>query len=153
MGEAPYMPTEAKTVEWGTPDWIFDPLNEEFGFTLDAAASDENALCEDYYTKEDDGTFQDWAGHTVWCNPPYDSENLQAFTSKALREVANGVTTLLLVPAKTDQPWFHWLWDRYLAGKMRIEFRWFEGRVKYVGAKHGATFSTIAIVVGPGGEG
>lgn len=150
MGKKPYMPVKGKTSEWGTPPKIFDPLNEEFGFTLDAAASDENALCEDYYTKEDDGTFQDWAGFTVWCNPPYDAEFLQAFTQKALREVGNGVTTVLLVPAKTDQPWFHWLWERYEAGIIRVEFRWIKGRVKYVGASDGAPYPSIVIVVGPG---
>lgn len=148
----PYLPTEVKTVEHGTPPEVFEPLNKEFGFRLDAAASDENALCDAYYTKEDDGTQQDWAPFSpVWCNPPFLAEELQRFTSKAMREVANGVLTALHVPAKTDQPWFHWLWERYEAGIWRVEFRWIQGRVKYLGNKDRAPFPSLTVILGPKG--
>lgn len=30
---------------WQTPLWLFDALDIEFGFWLDSAASDKNALC------------------------------------------------------------------------------------------------------------
>ncbi|HFI8902999.1 TPA: DNA N-6-adenine-methyltransferase, partial [Escherichia coli] len=30
---------------WRTPLWLFDALDIEFGFWLDSAASDKNALC------------------------------------------------------------------------------------------------------------
>lgn len=145
-----YLPSEAKTVEHGTPPEIFEPLNKEFNFTLDAAATDENALCDAYYTKEEDGSQQDWAGHTVWCNPPFDAASLQAFTSQAIRMVASGVLTALHVPAKTDQPWFHWLWERFEAGIWRVEFRWIKGRVKYVGNKDTAPFPSLTVIIGPG---
>ncbi|GAH11037.1 unnamed protein product, partial [marine sediment metagenome] len=120
--------------------------------TLDAAASDDNALCDLYYTKEDDGAVQDWEGFTVYCNPPFDAKSLQAFTQKAIREVSNGVLTALHVPAKTDQPWFHWLWERYQAGVWRVEFRWIQGRVKYVGNKDNAPFPSLTVILGPGGK-
>ena len=45
---------------WSTPPKIFNRLDEEFNFTLDAAASKENAKCEKYYTKEDNGLKQSW---------------------------------------------------------------------------------------------
>ena len=45
---------------WATPRKLFDALNEEFGFVLDAAASDSNALCDDYFTIEDDALNQPW---------------------------------------------------------------------------------------------
>ena len=59
--------------EWTTPKDLFDELNEEFHFTLDAASSHENALCEKHYTKEEDGLVQPWEGN-VFCNPPYGNE-------------------------------------------------------------------------------
>ena len=59
------------TDEWATPQRLFDDLAAEFNFTLDACATDANAKCERYYTREDDGLSQDWSGEVVWCNPPY----------------------------------------------------------------------------------
>lgn len=36
---------------WETPQSLFDELNAESNFTLDAAASDANHKCEKYFTK------------------------------------------------------------------------------------------------------
>lgn len=52
----------AQTDEWATPQYVFDMLNEEFHFTLDAAATAENAKCERFYTKEQDGLKMPWGG-------------------------------------------------------------------------------------------
>ena len=60
----------SKSNEWETPKELFDKLNNEFKFTLDAAASDQNHKCERYFTIEEDGLKQNWAGERVWCNPP-----------------------------------------------------------------------------------
>ena len=46
--------------EWETPDELFQELNAEFGFTLDAASTDRNAKCIKHYTKDDDGLAQNW---------------------------------------------------------------------------------------------
>lgn len=51
--------------EWETPQGLFDQLNDEFHFTLDPCASDENHKCESYFTKEDDGLQEKWGG---WCS-------------------------------------------------------------------------------------
>lgn len=64
-------------MNWGTPPAIFDELNSEFRFTLDAAASDANAKCDTYFTLETDGLAQSWKGHTVFCNPPLWNRNLE----------------------------------------------------------------------------
>ena len=42
-------------------------------FTVDVAAAPHNTKCERFYTAEQDGLAQSWAGETVWCNPPYSS--------------------------------------------------------------------------------
>ncbi|STV06503.1 phage N-6-adenine-methyltransferase [Klebsiella pneumoniae subsp. ozaenae] len=39
---------------WQTPIEIFNALDREFGFWLDAAASESNALCAHYITELDD---------------------------------------------------------------------------------------------------
>lgn len=62
------------TDEWATPQEFFDELNEEFHFTLDPAANEENHKCETFFTKEQNGLTCQWGGHTVFCNPPYGRE-------------------------------------------------------------------------------
>ena len=52
----------SKTDNWSTPQEFFDKLNNEFGFTLDPCADDNNHKCEKYFTKEQDGLSQHWGG-------------------------------------------------------------------------------------------
>ena len=52
----------SNSVEWETPQYLFDELNEEFHFTLDPCATHENHKCEKYYTSADDGLKQSWGG-------------------------------------------------------------------------------------------
>ena len=48
--------------EWTTPQSLFEELDREFHFDLDAAASDLNHKCSRYFTKETDGITQNWGG-------------------------------------------------------------------------------------------
>ena len=52
----------SKTDNWATPQDFFDKLNEEFHFTLDPCANEENHKCDLFYTKEQDGLTKDWGG-------------------------------------------------------------------------------------------
>ena len=45
----------SKEEKWATPQDFFDKLNDEFHFTLDVAASPDNAKCANYFTEEQDG--------------------------------------------------------------------------------------------------
>ncbi len=93
--------------DMATPPELFDPLNERFGFTLDAAASEHNAKCRRYFSIEDDGLEQLWDDERVWCNPPY--SNLEGWVTKACGERAELV--VMLVPAnRTEQRW----WQRWI---------------------------------------
>ena len=60
----------SKTDNWATPQWLFDQLDAEFGFTLDVCADDQNAKCDTYFTRDQNGLLQPWHVR-VWCNPPY----------------------------------------------------------------------------------
>lgn len=51
-----------KSDEWETPQDLFDRLNEEFDFTLDACADESNAKCMLYFDKAQDGLKRDWGG-------------------------------------------------------------------------------------------
>ena len=52
----------SKEEKWATPQDFFDKLNDEFHFTLDVAASPNNAKCANYFTEEQDGLVQSWGG-------------------------------------------------------------------------------------------
>ena len=54
-----------------TPNNLFDKLNREFNFTLDAAASKENAKCAKFYSEEQDSMNVEWRNERVILNPPY----------------------------------------------------------------------------------
>ena len=55
---------------WETPQRLFDELDAEFHFTLDAAASDENHKCARYFTKNDDGLRQNWGAKQCFVTRP-----------------------------------------------------------------------------------
>ena len=58
-------------MDWRTPKDFFQKLDQEFHFGLDAAASPENAKCEQYFTPEKDGLSCSWSGYgAVFCYPP-----------------------------------------------------------------------------------
>jgi len=78
------------TDEWSTPQDLFDRLNDEFHFTIDVCASEENTKVSRYYTKEQDGLKQDWTGETVWCNPPY-GRQIKRWIHKAYEHFVGGV--------------------------------------------------------------
>ena len=58
--------------EWQTPDWLFDALDTEFGFTYDGAATSANTKCRQFMLKET-AAYPGicWKGQRVFCNPPY----------------------------------------------------------------------------------
>ncbi|MDA0385962.1 DNA N-6-adenine-methyltransferase [Vibrio owensii] len=72
---------------------------------MDATAEPETALCEQYFTIDDDALTEDWGQQIVYCNPPY--SKLKAFAKKAQEEVEKGATVVMLVPARADTVAFH----------------------------------------------
>jgi site-specific DNA-methyltransferase (adenine-specific) len=93
--------------DWITPQAVVDVLNLDYRFTLDPAASRENAKCPRFYTREDDGLSKSWAGERVFCNPPYGAET-PAWVEKGVREYRdNGTFSAFLIVPRTDTAWFH----------------------------------------------
>lgn len=117
---------------WMTPPEFFKKLDEEFHFTLDAAASHENALCEMYCTIDgvfigpgsvpeltptvinigegENGLTHDWVGHHVFCNPPYDA-SISQWVDKAFRFEAE--VAVLLLPPSFDTAWGQKIWKEH----------------------------------------
>lgn len=114
----------SKSNEWETPKNIFNHLNEEFNFDLDAASTDQNNLCQDYYTAEDDALSKDWSEYnSVWVNPPY-GRMIGKFIKKGYEESLKGVTVVFLIPARVDTKWWH-----EFCSKGEVKF--IKGRLKF----------------------
>jgi phage N-6-adenine-methyltransferase len=127
----------SKSSLWRTPQWLFDKLDREFHFELDACADADNTLCAYYYDEETDGLQQAWYGN-VYCNFPYD--NAAAWVEKAYREAQAGhCTAVLLMPARTDTRYF---WDYVRHG----EIRFLPGRLKFQGGQHSAPFPSCVVI-------
>lgn len=90
-----------------TPAGLFEKLMREFEFTVDAAASKENALLPRFWTIGDDALAQSWRGERVWCNPPY--SNIEPWVNKAWNEMHGGCRrVVMLLPAnRCEQGWWH----------------------------------------------
>ena len=131
----------SKTDLWETPQDLFDKLNNEFHFTLDVCATPENAKCDSFYTKEQDGLKQPWEG-VVWCNPPY-GKQIGSWVRRGFFASLSGNTVVMLLPARTDTRWFH----EYIYGKAEIRF--IRGRLKFGESKNSAPFPSMVVVFMP----
>lgn len=98
----------SKSNEWKSPAKVYQPLNERYAFTLDAAAAHWNAQCPRYFTRRDNALKLRWSGR-VWLNPPYSRGSLAAWMGKARSETLLRRVELVccLVPAYTGESWWH----------------------------------------------
>jgi phage N-6-adenine-methyltransferase len=124
--KAPY-PFKGRT-DWETPFWLFDMLHAEFRFSVDAAAAEHNAKLPSFWTASDDGLKQSWAGHRVFCNPPYGAAT-GAWAKKAAAETLGEACELaaLLVPANTETSW----WRHHVMPSAR-ELRFIYRRIHFL---------------------
>ena len=132
----------SQTPEWPTPQWLFDALHKEFGFTLDPCSSHANAKCAKHSTPQEDGLRQTWSEEVVFMNPPYGSAIAKWMAKAHAAATHAGATVVCLVPARTDTAW----WHRYA---MKHEIRLLRGRLKFGEAKNSAPFPSALIVMRP----
>lgn len=106
----------------GTPVEVFNQLDAAYGFTIDAYACEQSALCAKYFTEETDALKQDWGEEVVFCAPP--SLNLKVYVKDAYEKAQKGATVVMLIPARTDtiafRDYIRKGYVRYIRG--RIQF-------------------------------
>ena len=124
---SPALYKSART-DWETPQFLFDALDQEFGFDVDVCATAANAKCKRFFSPADDGLTQDWGDRVCWCNPPY-GRQIGRWMRKAYESAKGGATVVCLLPARTDTRW----WHKYA---QRGEVRFLKGRLKFGTAKH-----------------
>lgn len=129
-----------------TPDDFFAKVNEEFKFTIDAAATAGNKKCENFYSPEKDALSFHWGSPSdvVWCNPPYDKVE-QWMKQGYESSIANSCIVVMLVPARPDTKWF-----RDFASRGIIRF--IVGRLRFKGTDSSAPFPSMLVIFNPAVE-
>jgi phage N-6-adenine-methyltransferase len=135
--------------EWTTPDWLYNRLDEEFLFELDAAADAKNTKSCGFYGKDDDALVQPWyedygedgCVKSVFLNPPY--SQIGAFMKKAYEESLEGAVVVCLIPARTDTKY----WHEYVMKAQEIRF--VKGRLKFSNQKNSAPFPSVVVIFDP----
>lgn len=135
--------------DWETPPALFETLQREFPFVRDIGACARNHLLPDYIGRGEDALDPDtrWGkpGDVVYCNPPY-GRDLGLWAARAVEMAYDGVTVVMLVPARTDTRW----WIRLAASADDI--RLLPGRLKFRLNKqelHPAPFPSAVVILRP----
>ncbi len=131
----------SKKQDYATPWDLFNVLNEEFHFTLDVCADEQNRKVDKYFSIKDDGLSQYWKG-VCWMNPPY--KDMKKWIIKAYEEsIKHDSIVVCLIPARTNTNWWH---DYCMKG----EIRFIRGRPKFEGCKHGLPQPLAVVIFGKG---
>jgi hypothetical protein len=125
-----YMPPIKSDVHI-TPDRVWDIIKDNWGYEK------EQFFDPCPVNPQWNGLDIDWRDLN-YVNPPYSRERgdkktlLTLFVEKTLKEtVLNNSITVMLLPSKTDQEWFHKI--------KNFEIIWIRGRLKFVGNEWSAT--------------
>jgi site-specific DNA-methyltransferase (adenine-specific) len=106
--------------DWGTPDFFYKKLNNEFKFDFDP--------CPYLHDVEAwNGLGIDW-GKSNFVNPPYSLKLKVEFVKKAIEQSKKGKLSAMLLPVSTSTKLFH-----ELILPNAIEIRWIKGRVPFIG--------------------
>jgi len=131
----------SKSVEWPTPQDLFDRLNAIYHFQLDPCSTDENTKCGNHFTIADNGLMQKWHPFkSVFMNPPYGAREIPKWIQKAYEESCEGCVVVCLIPARTDTRWFH----DYCLKYGKVEF--IRGRLTFMGSENPAPFPSAIVV-------
>ena len=126
---------------WSTPGWLFDLLDNEFHFELDAAASLDNFKCFKFFTAETNALTQDWSKYgSVFCNPPYSDP--MPWVKKAIEETGKDThcVVALLLPSDTSTRWFK------EAFQHAAETRLIQPRIKFGGVSGSPRWGSVLFV-------
>jgi len=124
--------------EYETPAKVFDPLMKEFKFIADMACTAENSKCKLGVVSS---LAAPWIymfnkrrkNIIVWCNPPYSRGLQKKFLKQGAEAMKDGITSVFLVPARTDtKAWHTYIWDeKKHKPKQGVEVRFIKGRIKF----------------------
>lgn len=119
--------------DWRTPQTLWETLNREYRFNIDAAADEHNTKLSMFFDGKTPGTdalIRTWdvfeANSRVWCNPPYQPKgSVETWLQRGLNQAAVGVFSVFLVPMASSVAWFNDLVVPF------AEWHTFRGRIAF----------------------
>jgi site-specific DNA-methyltransferase (adenine-specific) len=162
--------TSSENPNWRTPQWLFDALNAEFHFSVDAAADAQTTKCPVWFGP---GAFLDdallvpwidvahtmgWVRPTIFVNPPYSNKlkrPIEPWVEQAAK-AGESITTVAILPYATQTKW----WAEFVYGPLyrAVQIRRFHHRISFdppLGsgkAKLNANVNTAIVVWSPLGQ-
>lgn len=128
-----------------SPDRVWDLIEDMIGMPAEMCEKLLYDPCPAYTPYKApcffNGLYGDWKSHN-YVNPPFEKTILAEFVKKAVEQTREGRWSIMLLPAKTDQDWFH---DIILKNHYRI--KWIRGRLHFKNNKHSATGSHFLVMV------
>ena len=120
-------------MNWRTPKYVYNFLDEEFRFIFDPCPSNPqwNGL-----------KMKNWSVMN-FVNPPYGRFELPKWIKKGIEEQKKKHYSVFLIPSRTDTKWFYEMF------RNATEIRFIVSRIKFVGAKNAAPFPSMIVVFGP----
>lgn len=91
---------------WATDRELIEWMESRYGkYDIDAAASENNAVCEKFYD-EKRNCLKIWWGKDkhIWLNPPYSHPD--PFVKKAIEQMEHGNQIDMLLPGDNSTAWF-----------------------------------------------
>lgn len=138
--------TVNKAQQWETPWQVHEYVRERWAVQFDACASPLNALAPRYVTSTDDFITCELSNEIIFCNPPYAMDRYATGSFAAIAPIiqklvvgdvrTRGCTAIALLPALTQQRWFHEHVTGVAGGQGCHEIHWIEGLLKWNNPYH-----------------
>ena len=121
-----------------TPDRVFEMIENQWGYTK------EEMFDPCPVNPKFDGLYITWKDIN-FVNPPYGNNRYNPltlmFVEKAITEASRGHKSIMLLPSKTDQQWFHQLVRR------SYKIKWIQGRLSFKNDKWSATQPHFLVLI------
>ena len=149
----------AESDRWRTPPPLFMALYDEFGFSIDLAATRDDRMLEDWLGPGSDlgedalkvvwgGLYAATAPALPWgfLNPPYSAQLIKQFMENVVEQTRTAFAAAVLLPDTHDTQWYRHL-------RWASEIRRIPHRVPYLKAdgstKAGAMFPSCVAIFRP----